>query len=587
MGAFFLYDKSEQFDVPSVKGVFKNMGLGDPNQFILGDMILWIFKKELIKTQNFHHSSSKSEIYVTGTLVYRGKSYADSMIALLEDYENNSIDVDELIGGFCVIFYKDNHIKIMRDRADTYHVFTNHSKRILSSSFSATVKSTLHKIKINKLSGLEYVTTGYVIGPDTLLDDVYLINKNFEKNLNNSIYSFFPYPEFNPDITYCKSGFHDCVDINLKRLQKYWKDIGPLTREYGVEQGLSGGYDTRLIVLLSKALPVKISAHTHLPIDKRHLDVEYAKVIAQEMGIDHVCIPVTPTNDLKIEEAEHILLENLFWHDARTPSDIIRHIRSKQYRIKGLANKCVSLSGVGGEIYRNYMHCGPSIFSFENFLKLWVLRSDADFVIKNNLVKKDLINNIIKKASKILKISESRYINRLIAHRYYAEIRLPYWNGCKVSYENKLSFFLSPFSEYKISRESYKIIPHIGYGGKFEAAMIERLDPKIASLPNNYGANFVNESLKSKIRSFLLAYTPNPIINHIIKRKELKSNQISPLYSNLHSRVKSVQDAFQLLMDIDIPLNWDKVKSCPRIVHAVTNYGYILNSFSNKISFDN
>ena len=586
MGAFFLFTNEEQFDKSAVKNLFRDMGLGEHKQFNLGGMTLWIYSKELLDVTNYYHSHTKSAIYVTGTLIYKGKSYNESMIELLQDFENKSVDVDELIGGFCVIFFKDNHVTIMHDRANIYHVFTNHKKSIISSSFSAIVKSSLSKLKLNKLAGLEYLTTGYIIGPDTYFDGIYLLNRNFERKVNNTKYSFFSYPDFETGIEFCKLKFDDCVDKNLELLKKYWRDISLLTEQYGAEQGLSGGYDTRLVLLLSKSLPVKISTHTHLAVDKIHTDVECAKLLTKEMGLEHKSIPVPPTKDLKPEDAEKIMQENLLWHDSRMGAELLRQIRTKHYRMEVLGNNRLTLNGVGGEIYRNYLHSGPGRIGFENFIKLWVIGSDGDFVIDNKLFKKDLVYYIIEKASKVLEIKNRRYINRLIAHRYYAEIRLAYWSGCKVSHENKLAFFLTPFPEFKISRQSYKFIPHFGCGGKFEAAMIKKIDMKIASLPNSYGSNFVNESLKNKVKTCTLAYTPNSIMSYLFKQKLRRINQVSTLYSNLNARVKPVQEAFQTLNDLNFPLNWERVRVYPRIIHSVINYGYILNTYSDKISFN-
>ncbi len=580
MGALFLFRSEEQFDQTAVKDIFRDMELGAHKEFNLGGMTLWLYKKQLVDDPNYYHSQTKSAIYVTGALVYRGKSYNESMVSLLQDFEDNSIDVDELIGHYCVVFFKNNKVTIMHDRNNTYHLFTNHNKTIISSSFSAIVKSCLYKLKLNKLAGLEYLTTGYIISPDTYFEGVYLIDKNLEKEINNQYYSFFSYPDFDSDVNFSNLGFQDCVEESLELLQKYWKDIGPLTEQYGAEQGLSGGYDTRLVLLLSRSLPVKISAHTHLAIDKKHLDWECAELLAKEMRLEHKCIPVSPTIDLTSDEAEQIMSENILWHDARTQSELIRSIRTKRYRMEALGDKRLTINGSGGEIYRNYLRMSPGKIVFEDFIKQCIIWREGEFAINDEISKKELVNNIIEKSSKVLEIKKRRYINKLIVRRYYAEIRMAQWHGCKDSYENKLAFHLIPFHEFKITRESYKMLPHTENGGKFEAAMIKSLDMKIASLPNSYGSNFVNESLRNAIKSSILSCMPGTILGFLKKQRLRRANNISPLYSNLNQNVKSVQDAFQTLKDNDFPLDWEKVKVCPTIIYSAMNYGYILNHFS-------
>ena len=109
MGAFFLFESEKKIDNEAVKRVFLAKGFKDVNVFHLKKMTLWLYKKQLIEDDNYIFFDNGNAIFATGTVIYKGKSYRESLRELLVDFIKDEISFEKLIGSFCLIFSSRIH----------------------------------------------------------------------------------------------------------------------------------------------------------------------------------------------------------------------------------------------------------------------------------------------------------------------------------------------------------------------------------------------------------------------------------------------------------------------------------------------
>ncbi len=587
MGAFFLFNSSESVDTEAVQRVFDEKGFSLPRKFTVRNLTLWLYKKQLVDEDNYVFSKEGSALFATGTLVYKGKTYRQSLKCLLEDFENNKVVYDEIIGAFCVIFYKDQEICILTDRANIYHIFTHKIQTILSSSFLALIASQKKKLSLNRLACLEHFMIGYVVGPETSIKDIFLVNDLYRNKANSLVFSYLSWPETNTEESFLHN-FKDCVNRQLEVLANYYRHIGSLSTQYGVDIGLSGGYDSRLNLLLSDMLPVKPSTHTHFSEEHRS-EIKIAKLLAKEMGNSFRGLPISDPEVKTEKEIIDNLSDSLYFYDGRTNETMgtYNDVHTRKYRIGILDQNRLGLNGLGGELYRNYDYVYYNKLNFVEWIKYHVMDPyrAASFNDSNDF--KKLIGYVAKKYIEILGIRHTKYISKVATRRFYAEIWLPYSAGIKNLAENQLAFFLMPFTDYHISHEALKATPHIGMTGKFEATMMMELNKKVAGIPSNYGFGFDREPLSYLVKSCVRCYLPDRIKNILgfLKINICKQNKKDYItHLKRHEIIRQIMD---VLLDTKLPINWDNLFEHKAHFERSIFIGYFLYKFSDKISLEN
>lgn len=585
MGAFFLFKSDEQFDINSVQKVFNDKGFTVPAQFALNNMTLWIFKKQLVNDNNYYLSKNGTSVFATGTVVYKGKNYRDTLRNLAEDFDIDTLDKSELIGAFCIIFFKKGKIYILTDRANIYHIFINDDQPVLSSSFLALIAAGNKKRSLNRMSCLEQILIGYTVGHETLIKGISLINNLYKIRSKNCYLSFISYPEKNEDKSASFQDYNDCINHQLKLLKSYYQQLGAFVQKYDVDIGLSGGYDSRLNFLLASTLPTKISAHTHYSVVHSE-EKEIAELIAEKKGVVLRAIPIS--NPAEMSEIELIdnLSDALYFYDGRTNRTMgtFNDVHTRKYRIAVLKQNKLGLNGLGGELYRNYNQTIYRTINFAEWIKYHVIDPSIVYSITDRDEMLGFIDHTITKYGKLLNLDTSKYVDAITLRNFYAFIWLPYAAGIKSQAENQLAFFLMPFSEYRIVCEALKASPFIGTAGKLEAAMMMRLDSEIARIPSSYGFGFDKEPLSYIIKSSMRCLLPDRVKNILgLMKIKYQSQNTSNMLMPFNQRI-IIKQIYEILHTLNMPISWDKLFLFRAHFERSISIGYMLHKFTDKIS---
>lgn len=518
MGAFVLYKSDHPVDGNAIRSVFQKKGFAEPAEFCLGPMTLWLYQKQLVDEENFHFENPTTAVFATGTIVYRGKSYKESLETLLVDFRNGALDFDEMLGSFCLIFFVDNRIHVLTDRLNVHHVFMDQKATRLSSSFLAMLVSTKEPLPLNRLAFYEKISTGYIIGPDTLVEGISQLTDALQQRTRSDSFSFVHHPPRSSSVEYCSSGLDECVEHQILVLRKYFEDISPLAQQYGPELGLSGGYDSRLVLALSKGLPQPLTIHTHLT--KGVGSHEADKLIVPEMagicGSEWQIVETTSMEEKSEDELAAVLADGLYYFDGRNSHNMgaFSETYTRRYKMRTLGDRRMSLNGLGGEMYRNYYFASRRRFSFRQFMLNKVYYDQAVFAVPGRRLFDEMHECIVRKMADTIGIEFTGSIDQLALKRYYSEIRMPDCDGINNNAHNQLAFFLTPFIEWRVVREAYKALPYIGRTGTFQAALIRRQDENLADVTSHYGFPLSQERLSHVLVAGLLrGYVPDRLWN--------------------------------------------------------------------------
>ena len=589
MGAFFLYRVDSKLLLDDASRVFECKGFGQRRQFELKDWVLWHYPKQLVDTPNYSVEEDGSAVFCYGTVVYRRLGYEPSLKRLLHDFRQDRLELDELLGNFCLLFWDGRVLSLLTDRLNVQHVFFNEERTCFSSSLLAVLAASPRPLALNPLAAYEMLSTGYIISPDTLVKGIYSLNSDLKASINsaeNDIKFILHRPK--PTLRdFHKDGLEDSVERQLSVLQTYFKSIDRLHREYGGELGLSGGYDGRLILALSRHLSKPVGLHTHHTLGFHDRERKIAERLAAIYGSEITVVPTKPMEDHDENRLREILWDNLYLFDARCAYSVgaFGETYTPNYRKRTLADNRLGLNGLGGEILRNSYFSPLSRFPWSAWLDCNVYYPFAKEVVGSQERWREVREHVLSKMESYLQMALSGKADMHTAHTYYGYLRMPECAGNVNNAYNQISFFLTPFIETTVISEALKAIAFIGANGCYQAELIKRSAPHLAEIVSHYGFNFSKVSARHMIKSKVKAAMPLRL-RHYRERYLLVRHSRSPSFqrfSNFLSKSRAMQEIQEALSDFFSGADWQKAMLHFAQRRATIFLGSFFVEFSHKL----
>ncbi|HDN73900.1 MAG TPA: hypothetical protein ENG16_02605 [Archaeoglobus sp.] len=352
MGAFYLYHKEANIQVDDVKHIFAQKGFSNPKIFDFGRWKLLLYRKVLLNVDNFYRENDQI-ICCVGTLVYKGLGYRDSLKRLLQDFRAKAVCQEELLGHFCVIYWDGENLTLLTDQLNTFHIFTNENRTVLSSSFLAVLVGMPYRLSLNRIALCEKLSTGYIISPDTLVEGIQKINDEIASQFSyeKDGLAFLPHPP-RPPVDLHQGGREESLNRQIEVLRVHFQKFDRLNSEFHGELGLSDGYDSRLLLACSKFLSQKLSLHTHATKGVHDSTRQLVEKMAQTLGLELRVVRTTRLEEWPGERGDEILKDGLYFFDARCSYNMgaLSEVYTRAYKTRVLGSKNrFSWNGLGGE----------------------------------------------------------------------------------------------------------------------------------------------------------------------------------------------------------------------------------------------
>jgi hypothetical protein len=578
MGAFFWYRTDSDLDLESAESCFAAKGFAKPLIRRLGPYSLWLYKKTLVGVENYLETSEGS-VYAVGTVVYKRLDYRDSLKALLSDFLAGALNFDELLGCFFLLFERDQKCYFLTDLAGQQSIYYNVDQSVLSSSFLASIYSSPRPLHLNKLAIAEILVTGNLIGPDTCIQEIKRFSVRSPQRLNGLRLLKIPALSI-PDS--CTKAYHLCLDEQIGMLEDYLRSIKRFAAHWGVSSGLTGGLDSRLLMILTlRHLDNFQFFTTWLKVKTR--DFLITEKVAKAAGQKLVILPVTDPLDMDPEQALETLQQSFLFFDGlvRTHHLWIQEINTRSYRERLLNDKRIGFNGVGGEQYRNQERMILPRWNFQKWLEYDLVYQNAGDCFHNTSSKREFFEYLGSKIRTDLGIHKISSIDHLAIKRYFNEIYNPANRTVRMNAENQIAFFLCPFTEYQVSREAYKIIPHLGAFQKFEADMINTLSPALASIETHNGFPLnKGDPWMTQLASLAGELIPKGIYNKIYRWRKARSS----FYSCYTRKFGFTNDNTRLILALNLAVDINKLMPSAYLSPLIISMGYFLNALKKKIS---
>ena len=588
MGAFILYDsnRKDELDLLSIENVFSDKGFSEPNIFMLGNSELHLYKKQLVDVQNYYIKDDYS-IFVIGTIVYKGLSYSDSLKKLLFDFVHNKIEFNRLIGSYCVLFYVKQKLTILNDALNVCDLFTDKKGRFITSSFLAAANAT-YKLTINRNASLEKLLTGYIVGKDTLFNEI----KRIIPLKYRGQWNIYRWPHIN--IPKADENRSQSITNRINTITAYMNDIEKLAEEYKPELGLSGGYDSRLVYAAAqKAWDFKLDLHTHNTeeVDIHNIEKEIVKEIADQCGSK---LNVVPTHNLDYysgEEIEEILKDGYFYFDGRCAYNMgaFSPTYTRKYKVDTVSGHGLTLNGLGGEVYRNYYMNIKPIVSTKQWMKAKIYPDGVDLIINRDTFNK-VHDYICKKMNFYLPFSWKKSISALKIKRYYSEMRMPDCDALNCNANNQMEFYLTPFIEKTMIEDAYKSRKYFGISGVFQAEMINRLSSIVASFNSHYGFPFnKKEPFRHKAYMLVRDVLPDSLWNLRVNKvvvKNFKNNNNKKFFERVEEKCPFLHEASLLTESLFPEINFDYLRTDYAMMPNSSYISIVFYMLRNRIALE-
>lgn len=505
MAAFYLYNPATTINKNLIIEHFKQLGITHYSEFKLNNYNLILFTKPDMDTSNFR-KNERASIFVSGSMIYKDLNYKDSITNLLTDYCNSTVDIEQIRGSNVIIIHDNMTSKItfITDPLCTKNIYFDETNKIISSNFLALIESKPFYYKLNYLALYESVISGALIPPDTY---AYGVEKLCKTNLRKLEYVFsINLITANLTNKFLKfKSFNEAVEHANEQLSSYFKSLVSIDRELGSHIGLTGGFDSRLLLIHARKYLSKLNTNSFFR--QNSLEYKLAKELADVLSMEFVSHENSDEVPVPNSERSFRFLDG----QIRSQNFIDEPYNLPEYASFLYKDHPVGFHGCGGEQYRNAERFKRKI-SFSQFIKYeWLYRESGQILIDKKL-ENEILENIESKIREHLDFKGHK-VDLLFLKRIQNEIWNPANRLTRVNALNQYFHYFVPFTEWQQSIHAYSYIDFLGVNPKFQIEMMKRIGKEELNVSTTYGYSLIEgQSVRSKILSNIASNMPRKLL---------------------------------------------------------------------------
>ncbi|MDR2887502.1 MAG: hypothetical protein LBV26_05820 [Bacteroidales bacterium] len=580
MGAFLLVSKnSTDFNEGKAIDVIKQQCMAEPSEFDLPDgWRLFLFRKALVDAGNFR-ISDKASLFATGTPYIHGKSYADSLDYVFRKLCDNN-EIPAISGQYFMLFQNEGRLLFKTDASGIYSIYHTADATIISSSFMAIAEG-LGKLSPDRDTLLENLLTGSITGSDTVFKEIKRFEPQLPADLAGIRFATEAAPEQN---TVQYKNRKESQNAQIEALDNCFAGMAAIVNEYGADAGITGGFDSRLILAMAlrKFDAEKLQFHSH---KRKNIDRDFiaGEELCKLKNLNFVNLQLNDTCEEDNSAVENILSRSMLFCDGQVRTNCFWHeeFNTAGYRINILHDKKLGLSGIGGEQYRNmekYFYPG-----LDRFIRL-------ELVIRHcgqNIAGSKTIDGVVARISDKIKkrLNVKQQMDMTAIKQCMNHIYIPANRGLRGSYENRLSFFLYPFADREVSAAAINAAKFLGWSMDYEAELIKYVAPELMDAPASYSFRLGDGEPLGRIVSatVLNNFIPCRLSNRI---KEFVFPQDISLWETFMCRFEVFSKSFLTVKRLGLPVKPENLIKRKGVGPLVFAMGFLLDRFKEKLVTD-
>ena len=198
--------------------------------------------------------------------------------------------------------------------------------------------------------------------------------------------------------------FDDALIHANTQLSMYFKSVRSLADEFGAHIGLTGGFDSRLLLMHARMHLKKLVTNSFWRPDST--EYENAKELAKIAGVDFF----HSNNSLFVKPPENEMIKESFYFfdgQVRSQNNWDQEFSLSGYSSQIASDHFVGFHGCGGEQYRNADRLIGKI-RFSKFIRFEWMFKQCENAFIDRKIQSDVMENIARKIRRLVNFSDKK-----------------------------------------------------------------------------------------------------------------------------------------------------------------------------------
>ncbi|HEU0097799.1 MAG TPA: hypothetical protein VFQ67_03400 [Allosphingosinicella sp.] len=425
-------------------------------------------------------------VAVAGTLTFDDLMGRPALEALLRCASLPEPDWSRLGGQFAALVRREGRCFLLTDHFAMFQIFHDRDMGLFSTSLLAAVDA-LPSVSFDRQGVYELAFNVAPIGDDTIFNELKTLGPDRVVELT---------PRGARAHGIAKPLPGEIADMPIEeRLDRHRTRLAAVVRRHVREFGdrvhcpLSGGLDSRLVLAALRAEGCRPHAYVYGgPGDG---DVRIARLIGEAQGFEVDWLDKEAARSIAPDEFPERVERNFQEYDGLPNfGELFENGSNAAARDARHAGGALSASGGCGEIYRNFFYLADRPTAAAAVGRTFFARyatGDLTGEFEERLFLRNLEDKIL--ASLGLPGERGR-LPRAVVEQIYPRVRCRALFGREISLEGRYGAYLVPFLDRDVVAEAMTVPLALKNAGRFEAMLLESIDPGLARLPSVYGHDF-------------------------------------------------------------------------------------------------
>ena len=423
-----------------------------------------------------------------GTLTWDDRLGRPALEALLGSLSLPSPDWSRLGGQFVLVVRRQGRTFLLTDYFATFQLFHDEALGLFSTSLLAAVEAR-PSVSFDPQGVYELAFNVMPTGDDTIFNELKMLGPNrvVELTAEGAVLHSVEKPLPERAVTMPVA---ERLDRHRERLSAV---VGRHARHFGerIFCPLSGGLDSRLVLAALRAEGSR--PRTFVYGGSESGDVRIAREIGAAQGFEVEWVDKDAAREVTPDEFPEIVERNFQQYDGLPNyGELFENGANADSRDARHAGGALSASGGCGEIYRNFFFLPNLPVTADAVARTFFARY-APGDMTEAFDERRFLRSIEDKILAALgRPGERSRLPRALVEQAYPRVRCRAVFGREVSLENRYGPYLMPFLDQHVVAEAMTLPLRLKNAGRFEAALLNAIDPDLARLPSVYGHDFAS-----------------------------------------------------------------------------------------------
>ena len=425
-------------------------------------------------------------VAVAGTLTWDDLMGRPALEALLRAATLPEPDWSRLGGQFVALVRRQGRSFLLTDHFAMFQLFHDERMSLFSTSLLAAVDA-LPLVSFDRQGVYELAFNAAPIGDDTVFNELKTLGPDRVVELTPDGARAHPVAKPLP-------GSVAAMPLE-ERLARQRERLAAVVRRHVRHFGdhvhcpLSGGLDSRLVLAALRS--EGCCPHTYVYGGPGDGDVRIARLIGEARGFEVEWLDKEQARRIAPDEFPGQVERNFQEYDGLPNfGELFENGSNAAARDARHAGGALAASGGCGEIYRNFFYLPDRPLSAAAVGRTFFARY-AKGDLTGEFDERAFLGAIEDKILALLGLAGQRGpLPRAVVEQIYPRVRCRALFGREISLEGRYGAYLVPFLDRDVVAEAMTLPMGLKNAGRFEAMLLEAIDPALARLPSVYGHDF-------------------------------------------------------------------------------------------------